>query len=886
MNRLIAVIISCCLFLSSQGQSSVYDLKCDYLNNPVGIDNPHPRFTWKMSDNRNDILQSAYQLIVGTDSLEVLQGNGNSWMVPETNAADNLVEYKGKPLQPFTRYYWTVRAWNNHRQQTTAAVASFETGMMQMGNWKGTWISDTKNIQVKPAPYFRKTFNTTKKIKSARAYIVVAGLYELYINGQEIGDQRLNPMYTRFDARNLYVTYDVTEALQSGRNAIGVVLGNGWYNHQSMAVWNFERAPWRDRPAFCLDLRITYEDGSVETITSDKSWKTALSPIVYNSIYTGQHYDARKEQPGWNRPDFDDSQWERVINRKAPSGNIVAQVIQPIRYVEKLSPVTIAQKTDTSWLVNFGKNISGITQLTLDGDSTTVIRVIHAERLNKEGNIDQSNVDYFLSKPTRETDPFATDIYWLNGKGPQTFAPKFDYKGFQYAYITSNKPIRLTKENIVAYFMHSDVPPVGNMNSSNELLNKIYAATNAAYLSNLLGYPTDCPQREKNGWTGDAHIASEMGLYNFEAITVYEKWLADLRDEQQPNGVLPSIVPTGGWGYEWGNGPDWTSAIAIIPWNVYLFYGDTKILRDNYDNIKRYVDHITDLYPGGLTDWGLGDWAPLKSKSPVELTSSTYYYVDADILARTAKILNKPEDDAKYTALAKKIKEAINAKYLNREKALYGSGYQTELSVPLYWGIVPDSLKQRVAANLADSVAANKYFLDVGILGAKAILSALSDNGQAEAAYRLAAQQEFPSWGWWIRNGATTLYENWNITLERDLSLNHIMFGEIGAWFFKGIAGIKPDEKNPGFKNVMLTPNFVNELTHFTATHKGPYGNIISSWKRTGKTTHYQVTIPANSSAIIRFPQLKNKSVYKENKKINNPEGHILSSGYYEFIIK
>lgn len=886
MNRLIAVTISCCLFLSSRGQSSVYDLKCDYLNNPVGIDNPHPRFTWKMLDNRNDILQSACQLIVGTDSLEVLRGNGNSWIMPETNTADNLVEYKGKPLQPFTRYYWTVRAWNNHRQQTTAAVASFETGMMQMGNWKGTWISDTKNIQVKPAPYFRKTFNTTKKIKSARAYIVVAGLYELYINGQEIGDQRLNPMYTRFDARNLYVTYDVTQALQSGRNAIGVILGNGWYNHQSMAVWNFERAPWRDRPAFCLDLRITYEDGSVETITSDKSWKTTLSPIIYNSIYTGQHYDARKEQPGWNTPGFDDSQWERVINRKAPSGNIVAQVLQPIRYVEKLSPVTIAQKTDTSWLVNFGKNISGITQLTLDGDSTTVVRVIHAERLNKAGDIDQSNVDYFLSTPTRETDPFATDIYWLNGKGPQTYAPKFDYKGFQYAYITSNKPIRLTKENIAAYFMHSDVPPVGKVNTSNELLNKIYAATNAAYLSNLLGYPTDCPQREKNGWTGDAHIASEMGIYNFEAITVYEKWLADLRDEQQPNGVLPSIVPTGGWGYEWGNGPDWTSAIAIIPWNVYLFYGDTKILRDNYDNIKRYVDHITDLYPGGLTDWGLGDWAPLKSKSPVELTSSTYYYVDADILARTAKILDKPEDYATYTALAKKIKDAINAKYLNKEKALYGSGYQTELSVPLYWGIVPDSLKQRVAANLADSVAANKYFLDVGILGAKAILSALSDNGQAEAAYRLAAQQEFPSWGWWIRNGATTLYENWNITLERDLSLNHIMFGEIGAWFFKGIAGIKPDEKNPGFKNVRLTPNFVTGLEHFTATHQGPYGNIISSWKRAGKAIHYTVTIPANSSATIHFPVIKNKSVYKENKKINNPDGYTVASGYYEFIIK
>lgn len=886
MIRLMTVCIVFCFTISLWGQSSLYDLKCDYLTAPLGIDNPQPRFTWKLADKRNGILQTAYQLMVGTDSLEVKQGKGNYWLVPETKGAANLVTYAGTSLQPFTKYYWSVRVTNNQGQQTAPVVASFETGMMQMKNWKGTWISDTKGIAVKPAPYFRKTFNTTKKIKSARAYITAAGLYELYVNGREIGDQRLNPMYTRFDERNLYITYDVTDALQNGPNALGVILGNGWYNHQSLAVWNFERAPWRDRPAFCMDLRITYADGSTETITTDKSWKTSLSPVVYNSIYTGQHYDARKEQPGWNTIHFDDSKWERVINRKAPSNNIVAQVLQPIRYVETLSPVTIAQKNDTSWLVNFGKNISGITRITLDGDSSTVVRVIHAERLNKQGSIDQSNVDYFLSKATRDTDPFATDIYWLNGKGPQTFAPKFDYKGFQYVEISSNKPLHLSKESIVAYFMHSDVPPVGNIHTSNELVNKIYAATNAAYLSNLLGYPTDCPQREKNGWTGDAHIASEMGLYNFDGITVYEKWLDDHRDEQQPNGVLPSIIPTGGWGYEWGNGPDWTSTIAIIPWNVYLFYGDTKILQDNYDNIKRYVDHITDRYPTGLTDWGLGDWAPLKSKSPVELTSSAYYYADANILAKIAKVLNRPADHIKYTSLATKIKDAINAKYLNPEKALYGSGYQTELSVPLYWGIVPDSLKQRVAANLADSVAANKYFLDVGILGAKAILSALSDNGQAQTAYRLAAQREFPSWGWWIVNGATTLYENWNITLERDLSLNHIMFGEIGAWFFKGIGGIKTDEHNPGFKNVIITPNFIEGLEHFTATHQGPYGNIISAWKRVGKQIHYQLTVPPNSSAVIAFPLVKNKSVYLQNKKINDPQAFTVTAGYYEFVIK
>jgi alpha-L-rhamnosidase len=402
--------------------------------------------------------------------------------------------------------------------------------------------------------------------------------------------------------------------------------------------------------------------------------------------------------------------------------------------------------------------------------------------------------------------------------------------------------------------MHSDVQPTGNVQSSNPTIDKIWSATNNSYLSNLFGYPTDCPQREKNGWTGDAHIASETGLYNFDAITIYEKWLADHRDEQQPNGVLPSIIPTGGWGYEWGNGPDWTSTIAIIPWNIYMFYGDSKLLADSYTSIEKYVNHIDELYPSGLTSWGLGDWVPVKSVSPVELTSSVYYYADASILARAAKILGKQADFVKYSALAGKIKNAINAKYLNTQTGMYGKGLQTELSVPLFWDVVPAGLKSKVAANLARRVEADNFHLDVGILGAKAILGALSDNGYPDVAYKIASQETFPSWGWWMVNGATTLYENWQIDAKSDISLNHIMFGEIGAWLYKGIAGIHPDINQPGFKNVILAPHFVEGLNEFTATHDGPYGKIVSSWQRTGNSVTYKVTIPANSTATITFP--------------------------------
>ena len=663
-----------------------YNLQCEHLTNPIGIDLQHPRLSWMMNDEREGARQTAYQLFVSTDSLALSKGIGSTWQTVKINTDKSLVNYQGKALSPFTKYYWRVSVWDKDGKPGEAsAISAFETGMMDQRNWKGSWISDNKDIHAKPAPYFRDVFSVDKKIRSARAYIAVAGLYELYINGEKIGNHRLDPMYTRFDRRTLYVSYDVTQQIKDGKNAVGVLLGNGWYNHQSTAVWYFDKAPWRGRPAFCMDLRITYEDGTTETITSGKKWKTALSPVIFNSIYTAEHYDARLEQLGWNTPNFIDTAWHEVTNRSAPSANIVSQTLQPIRAVEKIAAKSIKKIDDKTYVFDLGRNISGVSQIKVKGEPGTIIRLKHAEKLDKNGMADQSNIIIHY-RPTDDQDPYQTDIFILNGKGEEIFMPKFNYKGFQYVEVSSDKPISLNKESLVGYFMHSDVAPVGNISSSNGTINKIWQATNNSYLSNFFGYPTDCPQREKNGWTGDAHIASETGLYNFDGITIYEKWMADHRDEQQPNGVLPSIIPSDGWGYEWGNGPDWTSTIAIIPWNLYLFYGDSKALSDTYGNIKRYVDHIDELYPTGLTTWGLGDWVPVKSVTPVELTSSAYYFTDVTILAKAAKILGHTVDQTKYEALALKIKNAINAKYLNTTTGIYDKGYQTELSVPTVLG--------------------------------------------------------------------------------------------------------------------------------------------------------------------------------------------------------
>lgn len=828
------------------------NLQCEHLIAPLGIDAPHPRLSWQL--DKGD--QSAYSITVRTDQ-------GAVWSSGKIASGAQLVSYAGSPLRPFTKYYWTVQAWDKSGRPQTISTSTFETGMMGESHWKGNWITDSRNIALKPAGLFRRTFNAAKPIKEARAYIAVAGLYQLYINGHRIGDHALDPMYTRFDRRNLYVTYDVTRDIVDGKNAIGVELGNGWYNLQSTAVWYFDKAPWRARPSFDMDLRLTYTDGSVETISTGKEWRTTLGPRIFNSIYTGEHYDANKEIPGWNEISYADTAWREPEYADAPSGNIVSEAMVPIRREDTLTAEVSKRFSDTDVVFDLHRNIAGVSEITLNAEKGTTITLTHGERIYPTGHVDQSNINVHY-RPHDNTDPFQTDIYICKGTGRETFSPAFNYKGFQYVEVKSDKPIRI--EGLKAYFMHSDVPKAGEIATSDSILQKVWAATNNSYLSNLFGYPTDCPQREKNGWTGDAHTAVETGLYSFDGITVYEKWLADHRDEQQPNGVLPSIVPSDGWGYEWGNGPDWTSSVAIIPWTVYLFYGDTTILSQNYDAIKRYVDHIATLFPDGICTWGLGDWIPVKSQTPVPFTSTAFYYTDAKILADISKILQRKGDN--YDSLATHIEDAFNKKWLDPATGNYDQGFQTELSTALYRGLVPNNLIAKTAAKLADRVNADSVKLDVGLLGTKTILNALSENGYPDLAYRLASATKEPSWGYWIVNGLTTLQENWPMEAKTDISRNHIMFGEIGAWMYKALGGIRPDPTMPGFKRILLEPHIIQTVKNFSCEHDCPYGRIKSSWTNNANGWEYDATIPPGAEAILKLP--------------NQPERR-LASGTYHF---
>ncbi|MEN8203361.1 MAG: family 78 glycoside hydrolase catalytic domain [Bacteroidota bacterium] len=851
----------------------VINMKCEHMVDPLGLDTRTPRLSWQMADDREGAAQTAYQVIVGTDPEGVIRGEGDCWNSGKIPSDAVLVSYDGEALKPFTKYYWRLQIWNEKDQPgNPGELATFETGMMDPGNWQAEWISDSEDMDLKPAPWFRKEFTIEKKLTSARAYIASAGLHELYINGEKAGDARLTPAYTRFDRRVLYNTHDVSSLLQQKENAIGVLLGNGWYNHQSTAVWDFHKAPWRAHPKFMMELHLSYADGTREVIGSSPEWKTALSHVAFNSIYTGEHIDNRLYREGWNQAGFEDGDWKDALIVEAPTQNITAEVMPPIRNVEAVLPEKMTKIDDRTWLFDLGRNIAGVTELVVSGEKGTEIRLKHGEQLGEDGRIDMSGIEVHY-RPSDDSDPFQTDVYILNGEGEEHFMPRFNYKGFQYVELISSKPLTLTKESLTGWFMHSDVEQVGFIRTSDTLLTKIWEATNNSYLSNLYGYPTDCPQREKNGWTGDPLNAVETGLFNYNSIKVFEKWMDDHRDEQRPDGVLPAIIPTGGWGYHWANGPDWVSTIAVLPWFFYLYNGDTRILEENYEAIRRYVDHLSELNPDHLTEWGLGDWVPIKSVSSVELTSSIYFYADALILSKAARILGHEEDAEKYLQLAGKVKAAINEKYLDREKGIYASGFQTEMSLPLFWGVVPEEMIQAVADKLAKAVTENGTQMDVGLLGSRAILNALGENGHADLAWKLASRKEFPSWGWWIANGATTLYENWDINASADLSMNHIMFGDISAWYYKALGGIRVDEMHPGFKHFTLKPHFAEGVDHFSASHHGPYGEIISAWRRSGATITYSVSVPANSRATL---YLEEDDKLKEIK---------LTAGSYEYTI-
>ena len=871
MNRAKHFLILGSIFLAGVCSASVTakSLRCEYLTDPMGIDVGSPRLSWILDSRERGQKQTAYQILVANTEEELKKGLGDLWDSGRISSDQTtLVVYDGKPLVSRQACFWKVRSWDKDGKVSPwSETAQWEMGLLTAGDWQAQWIARTTNITELPAPLFRRELTLDGKIKRARVYICGLGYYELHINGWKVGDHLLDPGFTRYDRRELYVTYDVTSMLKRGENALGVILGNGWFNGQTRAVWGFDKAPWREAPKLLLSLVVEYTDGRTVVMGSDGSWKTATGPIVFDSIYGGENYDARLELPGWDKPGFNDCAWQPVQIVDAPKGRLVAQMMPPITVDRIIKPVKMTEPKPGVFVFDLGQNFAGYTDLTVRGPAGSKIKLRHGERLFPDGSLDTRDIEQHVKRMGKEQE-HQTDNYTLKGKGTETWHARFTYYGFQYVEMTGF-PGKPTLDSVRGVFTHTAVPVAGQFECSNPLLSKIWQATRWSYLSNLQGIPTDCPHREKNGWMGDAHLAAEQAIYNFMPAGFYTKWINDIGDEQRPSGKLPGIVPTSGWGYAWGNGPAWDSAFGLIPFYLYEYYGDAKPLCDHYEGLKRYVDYLTTRASNNIVNIGLNDWAPFKTTTPADITDTAYYYRDALIVSLAASLQGRTDDATHYQELARQIKESFNQAFFNADAGTYGNGGQTSLSCALYQGLVEPKDQARVLQNLVAAVDKRNGHIDTGILGAKYILNALTENGRADVAYQMAAQKDLPSWGWWIEQGATTLWEQWNGTESRD----HIMFGDISAWFYKALAGINGDPAAPGFKHFIIRPSPVGNLTFARAEYDSIHGKIVSDWKiRAGEFT-LRVTVPPNTTATICVPNANLNDVREGSTPATRADG-------------
>jgi len=834
------------------------NLLCEYTSNPLGIDVVQPRFFWVCNHSERGQIQSAYQILVGSNWANLDTENGDEWDSGKVVSEESInISYAGNSLESGKTYFWKVRIWDkNGKVSTWSKVATFEMSLLKPDDWKAHWIglSDKKNEK---GPLFRKEFKLDKDIARARVYISGLGYYELRINGKRVGDYVLDPGRTDYSKRVLYVTYDITNFLKKGTNAVGIMLGNGWYNAQGvMGEVSY------GLPKLILQINIDFVDNTTTRIISDSTWKIADGPIISNNVYLGESYDARLEKPGWDTPNYNDITWNDAKIVESPGGVMKAQMLQPIKVLRIIKPIKITNPKSGIYIYDMGQNMVGWVKLFVRGIRGTKITLKFAERLYDNGMINPKTAG-------SEFGITQTETYILKGKDIEVWQPRFTYHGFRYVEVTGflGKP---TLESIKGCVVHSAVEHIGEFTTSSALLNQIQRNILWTQLGNLHSVPTDCPHREKSGWLGDAQVTAEEAIYNFNMSRFYTKWLNDIMGAQdEETGDLPAIVPSKRV-KKGGAPPAWGSAYILIPWYLYLYYGDERVLKQHYGGMSRWVDFLSNKAKDYILSYGLGDWCPpgyvSPKNTPVTLTSTGYYYYNVLIISQVAQILGKSDDAIKYSKLANCIKMAFNNKFFNENDNYYATGSQCSNAFPLFLGLVPEDRKMAVLKNLVrDIVEIHKSHLNTGIFGTKYMMEVLTNYGQVSIAYTIATQTTYPSWGYEISKGATTLWEVWDYGATRDgypdRSRNHPMFGSISSWFYKTLAGINIDPAGPGWWLIIIKPHIVGDLDYVSASIKTIRGMVSSSWTRRDSSLVLNVILPVNSQARVSVPKMGLESV-------------------------
>ena len=852
------------------------DLKCDYLRNPLCLQTSAPAFSWTLQHPRRGAGAAAYQVIVSPDRSFLEKEVGDYWDSGKVESdRTSAVVYKGEPLWSGKRYYWRVRWWDEKGNVSAwSETAFFEMGLLHQRDWKAKWISKREvreflskgnvlqgeysgEFRQCHALYLRKEFKTNAKIRRAQAHVCGLGYSEFRLNGQKVGEEVLHPAQTDYKKIALYTVYDITGMLEE-KNAAAIILGNGRH------IANYGYPP----PRAILQIEIEDEKGDSQRIISDETWKVSYGPISENGIYYGETYDARAEMPGWDEAGFDDTLWENAWVTEGPP--LSGHSLQPIRVSARLNPTRMWTSEKGIYIFDFGQNFSGWVRLRVRGTRGTEIRLRHAELINRDGSLNVS--------PNQNAD--ATDIFVCAGGKEEVYEPRFTYHGFRYVEVLGfeNEP---ALEDIEGCFVHTDVEQAGEFGCSHDLINRIHSNILWGQLSNLMSIPTDCPQRdERQGWLGDAHLSAEEAMLNFDLAAFTVKFLEDIRLAQKADGSLPDVVPPY-LSKLYPADPAWSAAYIELAWLIYFYCDDTNILQKHYGPMKRYVEFLKKNAEGHIIQklGKYGDWCPpgsiVPKRTPLELTSTWYYYRAVVLLSEFAGILNRSDDARAYRKLALDIKEAFNAKFLGENQyAAHRIGpsdkspNQTSNLLPLYLNMVPEEKKEKVLMSLLSSVIDDwDYHLDTGIIGTRYLLEVLSEHGYEEIAYRIATQESYPGWGYMIREGATTLWERWEkITGGGMNSHNHIMLGSVDAWFYRTIAGLKC--RKSGWREIAVRPPLFPSLRQASAKVKTVRGKASVSWQWNEREFSVDMTIPVGSSAEIYIPILWDKTAIKEGEGI------------------
>jgi alpha-L-rhamnosidase len=844
------------------GFSQPHSLRCEYLTNPLGIDVVKPRLSWILPLTTRGEVQTAYHITVSSAP----GGGGDLWNSGKVASSQSThVEYNGSALTSEQACYWKVETFGIGGASHGSSEEAFWTmGLLAPGDWQGEWIRTTQDIS---APLLRKEFDASKEIKRATIYASGIGWHELYINGEKVGDHVLSPITSYYDndqpfafgSRVIYETHDVTEYLKTGGNAIGVWLGNGWYSNDG----NIQRyqVPFSDRPQLIFQMNIEFTDGTSAGIVSDGTWKSSAGPITQNAICEGESYDARLEKTGWNNTGFNDAGWNAVVIANAPSGKLVAQMMPAVKVIDSIAPLAITQPAAGVYVYDFGQHFTGWTKLRVSGSSGDRVTMAYASALNGNGRLELRH-QWGLEM---------TDSYTLKGAGMEVWEPRFTLHGFRYVELTGF-PGTPTLESLQGYVVHNAVETSGSFESSNPLLNQIHHNVRWTFKSLLQGIPQDAADRcERCGWLGDPSGVIEDVMINFNTASFWAKWLDDIKDSQKPNGDIPVISPMH-MRDRFDMWPNWKSTYALVAWYLYEFYGDEKVLADHYDGIEKLVEFLGTWANGHIIQEGLGDHMEadrlsgvsnfLPVRTPVDVTSTAVYYYDAWILAQAAQILGKTNDYNTYSNLANQIKDAFNNEFFNPQTNQYSTGSQTSNSMSLQYGLVPEGMEGVVLDNLVDDIMnENEGHLSTGIIGTNALEQVLGKSGRADVMYAIATKTTFPSWGYSISLGATTVWENWGGVGDR--SLNMKMLGSTEIFFISDLAGIKkpdytlPGEMTPAFKKNIIRPYIPDDLTYAKASYKSLYGTIVSDWKKEDNGVFtFSVTVPPNTTADIHVPKI------------------------------